>query len=138
MSTNSDLLKTDLRLILRDDGAADIAWSGDDIDTVSGVDNLAQALTLRLCIQRGELSALGHVRYGGRVKDLLGEPLDRPSLELLRRYVRAAIKQDPRVEEVVSISARARRDAPGVVAVEARVKAVTGEDVRVELAFDLT
>jgi phage baseplate assembly protein W len=132
----ADPMKTDLRLIFGGAGA-DISWSGGELETVAGRDNLAQALTLRLIIHRGDLAQLGHPRYGSKVKELLGEPLDRTNLELLRRYVRQALKEDPRVEEVTSVVATARASAPGVVDVAATVKAISGETVQVELALDL-
>ena len=57
---------TDFRLIFGGDGRADIAWDGEDVDIVAGLDNLAQALTMRLLVQRGELTELAHPRYGSR------------------------------------------------------------------------
>jgi phage baseplate assembly protein W len=132
----ADPMKTDLRLIFGDAGA-DISWSDGELETVAGLDNLAQALTLRLIVYRGDLGQLGHLRYGSKVKELLGEPLDRTNLELLRRYVRQALKEDPRVEDVTAVAARARAGAPGVVDVAATVKAISGETVQVELALDL-
>lgn len=128
---------TDLRLVFGARGEdADLAVGMQDLDTVSGIDNLVQALALRLLVDRGELSGLGHARYGSRIRDLLGETLDRPNLELMRRYVRQALLQDPRVAEVVSVSvtpAGVRRDAVEVVA---QVLAGDGDMARVEVVFD--
>jgi phage baseplate assembly protein W len=132
-----DPLKTDLGMVVDEKGIADLVWSGGDIPTVTGKENLCQALALRLVSSRGELGALGHARYGSLVKDLIGEPLDRANLELLRRYVRQAIKEEPRVEETLRVVVQPRAGEPGVVSVDVTVRAVTGEEVTLELALDL-
>ena len=72
-----------------------------------------------------------------RVADLIGEPLDRANLELLRRYVRQALKEDPRVEEVTALTVSARADLPGAVDVRASIRAITGDAVELGLALDL-
>jgi len=134
----ADELKTDLRLKFSESGGVDLDWSTDTgATTVSGKDNLIQALTMRLIVYRGHLEQLGHQRYGSRVADLIGEPMDRANLDLLRRYVRQAIKEDPRVDEVMQLSVTARPDVPGAVDVRARIKAITGEAVELGLALDL-
>lgn len=129
------LFKTDLRLVFRDQ--ADLAATSGDLETVSGRDNLQQALMLRLVIHQGELAALSHPRYGSRVHELIGEPMDRPNLDLLRRYVRKALKADPRVAEVVSVHVEPRRDDPGALDVIAVVAPIAGEPVQVEVTLDV-
>lgn len=134
----ADELKTDLRLAFKDSGEIDLDWSSDaGASTVSGKDNLIQALTLRLIVYRGHLEELGHARYGSRVADLIGEPLDRANLGLLRRYVRQALKEDPRVEEVTWLEVSARPDLPGAVDVRASIRAITGDEVELGLSLDL-
>jgi len=131
-------LKTDLRLAFKDTGEIDLDWGSDTgALPVSGKDNLVQALTMRLLVYRGHLEQLGHQRYGSRVAELIGEPLDRPNLELLRRYVRQALKEDPRVQEVTSLSVSARPDMPGAVDVRAGIRAITGDEVELGLSLDL-
>ncbi|MBK7827035.1 hypothetical protein [Nannocystis sp.] len=133
----SDPLKTDLRLEIDEDGTIDLADAAGADTTVSGRDNLVQALTLCLLVARGELGELGHRRYGSRVSELVGEPLTAPNLALLRRHVRAALLQDARVAEIVRVQVRARDDLPGAVDVHATVRATTGDTVGVALALDL-
>jgi phage baseplate assembly protein W len=129
---------TDFRLIFGADGRADIAWDGEDVDIVAGLDNLAQALTMRLLVQRGELTELAHPRYGSRVHELIGATIDRANLDLLRRHVRRALLGDPRVEKVLSVTARPLPAHPGAVQVTATVKARAGEITSVEVALDLS
>ncbi len=135
MST-SDLYGTDLRLVFSREGeGVDLATGLHDLETVSGLDNLVQALTLRLLVDKGELDGLGHPRYGSRIRDLIGEPLDRPNLELLRRYVRQELQRDPRVAEVLQVSVTphdARRDGVDVVA---RVRAINGQEAGIEVSI---
>jgi phage baseplate assembly protein W len=134
-----DPFGTDLRLVFaRGSEGADLAVGLQDLETVEGLENLVQALTLRLLVDRGELAGLAHPRYGSRIRDLIGEPLDRANLELLRRYVRQELLRDPRVEEVLQVSVTphdARRDGVDVLA---RVRAVTGQEASLEVHVDGT
>ena len=134
-----DPFGTDLRLVFaRGSEGADLAAGLQDLETVEGLENLVQALTLRLLVDRGELAGLAHPRYGSRIRDLIGEPLDRANLELLRRYVRRELLRDPRVEEVLQVSVTphdARRDGVDVLA---RVRAVTGQEASLEVHVDGT
>lgn len=128
---------TDLRLIFGGDGRADIAWSDHDLELVRELDNLAQALTMRLLVQRGELAQLAHPRYGSRIHELIGQTLDRPNLDLLRRHVRRALLDDPRVAAVERLRVEAIAAHPGAVQITATVRARTGEITHVEAAVDL-
>lgn len=130
------LYGTDLKLSFARGGEVDLYYGPGDLDTVSGVDNLVQALTLRLLVDRGELSGLGHPRFGSRIRDLIGEPQDNANMELLRRYVRQALLQDPRVAEVVQVAVTRRLDDRTSVDIVARVLAESGEAAQVEVTFD--
>lgn len=130
-------LGEDLRLIFRGDGRADIVWGEQDLEKVTGLDNLAQALTLRLLVQRGELTGVAHPRYGSRIHELIGQTLDRPNLDLLRRHVRRALLEDPRVAAVESLSVEPIAAYPGAVQVNATVRARTGAITQIEVAVDL-
>lgn len=135
----TDFYGTDLRLRFARSGnqeSTDFSLADQDLETVSGIDNLLQALTLRLLVDRGELGGLGHRRYGSRIRDMIGEPLDQANLELLRRYVRKELLQDPRVEDVVHVSVMPRHDDRGAVDVSAIVTAASGEEILVEVTFD--
>ena len=133
-----DPLKTDLAVTFLPDGAVDLDLSVGDLRRVSGLDNLRQALQLRLLTEEGALTELGHPRYGSRLNSLIGEQADRENVELLRRYTRKALNREARVDEVLTVRAAARPDLPGVVEVEATVRAITEEATRVGVAVDLT
>jgi len=130
-------LGADLRLVFGGAGQADIAWTDGDLEQVRGLDNLAQALTLRLLVQRGELTQLAHPRFGSRVHELIGATLDRANLDLLRRHVRHALLGDPRVAAVESLTVEAIAAHPGAVQITAVVRARTGAITDVEVAVDL-
>lgn len=132
-----DPLKTDLQLEFPDDGEIDLAWPAGEAVTVSGTANLVQALTMRLLVHRTELSGLGHPRYGSRVRELIGQPLTRANLDLLRRHVRTALLDDPRVREIVSLHVTPRQGTPGAVDVAANIRAITDDVLQVSVALDL-
>ena len=135
------VFKTDLRLLLPRPGQADaidLAHDTDALESVSGIDNLAQALTVRLLVDQGELTDLGHPRYGSRIRELLGANLDRANLELMRRYVRQTLISDPRVAEVVDVRVETRRGAPGIVDVETVVQAVSGESTQIGVSMNVS
>ena len=129
-----DPFGTDLRLHFLGNGV-DLVGGDEDTGVTVGLDTLVQALKMRLLVDRGELSDLGHDRYGSRIRDLLGETLNAANLELLRRTVRKTLLQDPRVLEVPSVTVRAGLQA-GTVDVIARVRAVDDSEVAVEVQVD--
>ncbi|MBK9364781.1 MAG: DUF2634 domain-containing protein [Deltaproteobacteria bacterium] len=136
-TTPKDPLLTDLSVVFTPHGQADLDLQTDELERVSGRDNLVQALSLRLLTERGELTELSHPRYGSRLRELIGEPLDRANVELLRRYVRKCLLQDPRVAEVVTVRAFTA-NVPGVVVVQATVRPIVGAPISLSLNLDLS
>lgn len=135
----ADIFKTDLRIVFPDTGhgpVVELAIDAKGPAAVSGADNLVQALTLRLLVDQGELEALGHPRYGSRIHELLGARLDRANLELMRRFVRQTLLDDPRVADVVRVVVRARADVPGIVDVEAEIRARDGQSAQIGVSLD--
>lgn len=138
----ADRFGRDLHVRIDSTGQADLVLDTGpgnlmDLGTVAGRDNLAQALKLRLLVERAELTALGHPRHGSRLHELIGEPMDRGNLELLRRYVRRALLDDPRVEEVTSVTACPSLSDGSVALVEA-VVAPAGKESGEPLGLSLT
>ena len=129
------LFGVDLRLQFQR-GAADLACEAGLLHTVAGLDNLVQALSLRLLVDRGDLAGLGHPRYGSRIRDLVGERMDRPNRELIRRYVKRALAEDARVDEVVEVLVTPRADQPDSVDVRAVVRAVDGRQALLQVTLD--
>jgi phage baseplate assembly protein W len=92
----------DLRATLR---------QGVDLATLSAVDNLKQALLLRLLTPRGALDVLGHPEYGSRLYTLIGELNTETNRNRARLYVLEALAQEPRLSRVLSISVTTNRRA---------------------------
>jgi phage baseplate assembly protein W len=69
----------------------------------AGLENLAQAVILRLLTPRGEIAALGHPEYGSRVHELIGQENNTAKRNLLKLFVLEALKFEPRIEKVVEL-----------------------------------
>jgi len=74
-----------------------------DFGTVTGRDNLGQALTVRLLTPKGELTALGHPDYGSRLHEVIGATNTASTRNLAKLFVIEALKQERRVEKVVRV-----------------------------------
>src|SRR6516164_2597052 len=88
----------DLRTILNADGV--------DLETVEGVENLQQALLLRLITHVGELTVLGHADYGSRLFELIGELNNDTNRSIAKLYTLEALEAEPRVKEVLSVDVK--------------------------------
>jgi phage baseplate assembly protein W len=69
-----------------------------DLSTLTGRENLAQALLLWLLTPRGALSTLGHAAYGSRLSELIGRQKSEELRNLCRAFVLEAAAQEPRIE----------------------------------------
>jgi len=74
-----------------------------DLGAVSGRENLAQALILRLLTRKGALAPLGHPDYGSRLMDLIGQLNDATTRNLARLYTIEAIAQEARVRRLLDL-----------------------------------
>jgi phage baseplate assembly protein W len=100
-----------------------------DLALARGVENLQQALILRLLTPLGSLSDLGHAGYGSRLHELIGQENVKASRLRARAYVLQAIAQEQRVEKVLSLEiAPVTADAPDTLRIFARVQPVGGGD----------
>lgn len=111
----------------------ELAASG-DLATVSGRENLAQAIINRLLTRRGDLAALGHPDYGSRLHTLIGELNNVRLRGRAELYIRECLAQEPRIAEIVRIAFAApdRHDTRSDLQVEITIKPipVPGEDER--------
>lgn len=74
-----------------------------DFSTVTGRENLAQAVKIRLLTRRGELAALAHPEFGSRLHELVGRPNTENTRNLVRLYILEALAREPRIEKIVHI-----------------------------------
>ena len=75
-----------------------------DFVRISGRDNLAQAVILRLLTARGELTGLGHPEYGSRLPELIGTQRTETTRNLAKLYVIEALEQERRIAEIVQVT----------------------------------
>jgi phage baseplate assembly protein W len=129
------LFGDDLRL--REGVGLDLVGDGaGDLDLARGVDNVVQALRLRLLVRKGELAALGWPDYGSRIHELVGEPsLVRVHARLLA-FAREAVEQDPRVVEVLDVRAEVPAGERDLVRLHLEVLLLSEPDPR-NLVFDV-
>ena len=127
MRMNEELLGTDLKLRIetRPDFVGigmdlGVTKSG-DLRTSSGRQNLGQAILHRLLTRRGELAELGHPDYGSRLHELIGEPNNDRTRDLVRLYAKECISQDPRIHEIVKLSVGTAADNPHIVLLDITV-----------------
>ena len=94
-----------------------------DLAAARGVENLQQALILRLLTPVGSLRDLGHAGYGSRLHEIIG--LENVAATRLRAkvYVLQALEQERRVAEVLAVEiAPVTADAPDRLRIFVRVK----------------
>lgn len=116
-------LGKDIKIVERDPGYdLDLSPTG-DLETIGEEYNLAQAIIMRLNTMQGELRDLGHSSYGSRLSELIGEPNNERTRELARIYALESVTRDPRVEEVVGISAEMFKDDPHQININISVRA---------------
>lgn len=115
MTRNFDYLGQDLAvapfLVAHDASAMDLttqirpirgrlvegATEARDLQTITGRENLAHALLLRLLTPRGSLADLGHAGYGSRLHELIGREKTSALRDLCRAFVLEVVAQEPRV-----------------------------------------
>lgn len=134
-ASKQDIYGTDLRLVFTHE-QADLAWSEQDLSVITGLDNLVQALTLRLLMDKGDLKPLGHPDYGSNIRDFLGENMTPANRELMRRYIRRTLLSDPRVAEVLAITIQLLPQRLDAIGVNARVKAISGQTADIEVTIN--
>lgn len=84
---------------IKDDGLPDL--SDGLLATVVGVENVAQALRMRLSTELGEL--VRHPRYGSLVQQFVGARGETTFQALVKRAIADTIQGDPRVQRVTSV-----------------------------------
>lgn len=81
----------------------ELGQTGRGLATVSGRDNLTQAILNRFNTRQGELAALGHPDYGSRLHLLMGEINNERTRKLAELYIRESLAQESRVAAIKEI-----------------------------------
>jgi phage baseplate assembly protein W len=109
---------------LQPDGS--IAPDPTDLATLSGRQNLAQSLILRLLTPLGWFGPLGHPGYGSRLGELVGHSNDPVARLLARRHVLEAMAQESRAQLVDLAFDDPAISGPGTLAFTAVVQPLLG------------
>jgi phage baseplate assembly protein W len=100
-----------------------------DLHVVTGRENLAQALVLRLLTPVGSLAGLGHAAYGSRLAELIGRRKDAAARNLARVFVLEAVAAEPRVRSTaVSLDFHPDQETPDSLVFTLVVAPVDGSD----------
>jgi phage baseplate assembly protein W len=83
-----------------------------DVRVAQGVDTLRQAIVNRIKTYKGELKPLGHPEYGSRHHELIGQPNVERTRNLIKLYILQALKQERRIEKVLSANVLAEHEPP--------------------------
>jgi len=137
---DEEILGADLRLMFESDTrysglGADLAVGrSGDIGIVEGRKNLGQAILHRLLTRKGELGDIGHPDYGSRLHELIGEPNNQTTRDLVRLYVKECMAQEIRVADVMEITVNVPRDQPSAVLLDLTVRPI-GSTFPMNLVF---
>jgi hypothetical protein len=74
-----------------------------DFGSVSGRQNLAQAIMLRLLTRQGALAPLGHPQYGSRLLELIGGENSESNRNRARLYTLSALQQEARIAKILDL-----------------------------------
>ena len=132
----SDVWGTDLRLREAADGVDLVARGTGDLSRASRVDNVVQALGMRLRVRRGELAPLGWPDYGSRLHELLGERNLARARARAMAFAREAVQDDPRVVEVADVRASVPPGTRDLVRIEMDL-VLSGDPATRTMGFDV-
>lgn len=107
---------------------------GKDLATLTGVDNLKQALLLRFLTPVGEMAPLGHPNYGSQLSDLIGKLNNQTNRNRAKMYVLQALAQEHRVAEVLQVDVVTARSNPNQINIDISLRA-TREGTILNLVF---
>lgn len=74
-----------------------------DLPTISGRDNLVQAIIIRLLTPQGELADLGHPLYGSRLHEMVGQVNTETTRNLMRLRILESLLAEPRIEKIEQV-----------------------------------
>jgi phage baseplate assembly protein W len=108
-SSDTDVYGTDLMLV-----NGELIVENGDLATVSGLDNLTQALNVRIGVDKEEL--VFHPEFGCWIRKLIGTGAGPTTAELAALYVRSALNEDDRVKSVENVTTSVSGDQFNVTA----------------------
>jgi phage baseplate assembly protein W len=100
-----------------------------DLELLSGLDNLRQALLLRFLTPVGEMAPLGHPDYGSKLFKLIGEPNTVRNRNRAKLYVLQALEQEPRVAEILQVNVTERPGDPTRIDIEVALRPIRSDSI---------
>jgi phage baseplate assembly protein W len=146
VSRNEERWGTDLRLLRNLENQNDRERGQDlatytrfetgqvDLATLSGADNLKQALLMRFLTPLGELAVLGHRNYGSGLFRLIGELNTETNRNRAKLYVLQALNAEPRVKKVNAVRVIQNRANPNRMDIDVSLTAIDS-DTTLNLVF---
>ena len=101
----------------------------EDMQLVSGRDNLAQAIAIRLLTPRGELAALAHPDFGSRLHELVGRQNTETARNLAKLYILESLQNEPRVSEVLNVTVTPTPGTRDMIDIFVQVQPIGDADV---------
>jgi phage baseplate assembly protein W len=92
-----------------------------DLQRLTGVETLQQALLVRFLTEVGELTHLGHPTYGSRLHELVGEPNTETTRNRAKLFALQALHGEPRITLVRSVDVTTDRSRPTWLEIRAAV-----------------
>jgi hypothetical protein len=137
LTTANSWGELDLRVAPGGQGGLRQAGNVHDLAIVSGRENLAQALILRLLTSEGALAPLGHPSFGSRLPSLIGRLNNEQTRNLARLFTIEAVGQEPRVRELRDLHVETIVTQPDTIRVAFSVVPL-GDDDPLALALEVT
>ena len=105
-----------------------------DLETLTRVHNLKQALMLRFLTPVGEMAVLGHPNYGSRLSELIGQPNTETTRNRAKMFTLLALGQEPRVAEVLSVTVTTARSNRNQINIDVSLRVIQ-ESTPLNLVF---
>jgi phage baseplate assembly protein W len=118
----------DLRIVPGGRGGLALAGEPVDLATVSGREDLGQAIIMRLLTARGALTPLGHPEYGSRLVELIGRTNNESTRNLARLYTIEAITQERRAATLLDLAVEPAPGQPDTIQIRFSVVPVNDTD----------
>lgn len=116
-------------LKLTDDFDLDIDQANGDLDLIASIENLAQAIIVRIYMQKGSL--ITHPQIGTSLN--IGEKTKATSLDLAVSEIRTSLTNDSRIDSVVYVDAKLES---GTITIDMVLK-IAGQDLPITIPLDL-
>ena len=97
----------------------------EDLNTIDGRENLAQAVMMRLLTPVGEIAPLGHPEYGSRLHELIGRENTQTTRNLIKLYILESLALEPRIADIAAVHVSPGAAPPSRVDVELHIVSST-------------